>query len=83
LEVECLPNDKEFAEDCELEWEANLDETETELIIGIKFKSPPKVSQGERADHALVKFWGAPTLYNKEGIQLFEYPQMKIVPIPP
>ena len=54
MEVTCIANDEENKEDCELEWEAFVTDDSKEIGIQLNFKSPPKVSQGEAPDLALI-----------------------------
>jgi len=67
LEVTCLPNDEDEADNCALIWDAEVSDDGKLIDIEVKFKTPPTVSQGEEKDSVLIQLWGAPSLKSKAG----------------
>ena len=63
----CLPYDEEVPDSCALDWDAELSDDRMKVTIGMKFKSPPKVSQGDENDKVLIKLWGAASLKTDKG----------------
>ena len=82
LEMKCIPYDVETKKDCEFDWDAEVSEGGDQLLMKIKFKNPPAVSQNDGNDDVLIMFWGAPELKSASGEQVYAYSQLKRITIP-
>jgi len=82
LELECLPEEGQVAEDCSFEWSYSKSTDHISLDFELDFKNFTQVSNGYAMDHLMINFWGVSLLRDEEGNQMFGGPMLFDLQIP-